>query len=283
MKGILGRPPSSSEQVSSEIRPDCSELAAGKLSKDGERLHNLSGQPAPCLSCLTVKKLFFTSSLNFSFQFTPVVSCPPTVHHFEQPGSLYLLIFWQVLRGCCSVPQVISFSRLNKASSLSLYSQSRCFSPQLSSWFLCHCSSLLVLFFYHRTQNWTWYSRLSLTNRIKRNNLFLCSAAMLLLMQPRRLLLFLSARARCLLTFTSLSAKESRVPFQRAAAPQLLHAQPVSLWGFLSRCRHLHLSLLDFMLPRSSMLSGSLWMSVVLFSILPGHSSLVSSAHLMTV
>lgn len=136
----------------------------------------------------------------------PSVSRPPTVHRFEQPGSLHLLIFWQVLGGCCSVPPSHLFSRVNKASSLSLYSQSRCFSPQLSWWSLCHCSSLLVLFLYHRTQNMTWYSRCSLANRIKRNNLFLCSPALLLLMQLRRL--FLSARARCLLTFTLLSVKE---------------------------------------------------------------------------
>lgn len=108
---------------------------------------------------------------------------------------------------------------------------------------------------------------------------------MVLLMQPRRLLLFLSARACCQLMFTLLSAK---TPRSLSTEQQLLTYSMPSLYHcgdfFLSRCRHLHLSLLNFvvfLLPHSSSLPRSLWMATLLFSILPGPPSLVSSADLM--
>lgn len=82
-------------------------------------------------------------------------------------------------------------------------------------------------------------------------------------MQPRRLLLFLSARACCQLLFTSLSAK---TPRSLSTEQQLLSYSVPSLYHcgdfLLSRCRSLHLSLLNliiFLLPHSSSLSRSGW------------------------
>lgn len=110
---------------------------------------------------------------------------------------------------------------------------------------------------------------------------------MFLLMQPGSLLLFRSARACCWLMFTSLSAK---TPRSLSAEHQLFSYSVLSLYHcgdfFLSRCRHLHLSLLNFivfLLRHSSILSRSLWMATLLCSILPGPPHLVSSTDLMRV
>lgn len=132
-----------------------------------------------------------------------------------------------------------------------------------------------------------WYSRHSVTSRVKRDHHFSWSAAMFLLTQPRRLLLFRSARACCWLMFTSLSAK---TPRSLSAEHQLLSYSVPSLYHFgdffLSRCRHLHLSLLNFiifLLHHSSILSRSLWMATLLCSIWPGPTRLASSTNLMRV
>lgn len=106
-------------------------------------------------------------------------------------------------------------------------------------------------------------------------------------MQPRRLWLFLSARACHWLMFSSLSAKTSR---SLSREQQLLSYSVPNLYHcgdfFHPWCRHLHVALLNFiifLLPYSFSRSRSLWMTALLFTILLVPPSLVSSADLMRV
>lgn len=166
LEGTLGGP-FSSEQASPKIRRCCSGFGPGKLPKDGEWLHSFSGKAG-----LTVKKVFLTSSVDLSFRFMTVVLCPPTVYHFKECGSLYLLTSSQVLVGCCSVPPSHQFFQAEQGQVPQPLLSGQVPQPLTVLVALCHCSSLLVPFLHHRTQNWTWYSRCSLTNWVKRGNNF---------------------------------------------------------------------------------------------------------------
>lgn len=83
---------SSTKQASPEIRPGCSERGLEKSPRMESDCTTAVGKLFHCLTVPVVENecvcggsflfiYFFTSSLNLSFQFIPVVSCSPTVHH----------------------------------------------------------------------------------------------------------------------------------------------------------------------------------------------------------
>lgn len=80
--------------------------------------------------------------------------------------------------------------------------------------------------------------------------------------------------------------KESSQSLNSSSSAALWAACVVYVDFFFFSCRHLVLSLLNFiifLLSYSSSLCGSLWMTPVLFSNLPGPTHVVSTTDLMTV
>jgi len=75
---------------------DCVQVAFEYL--QGQRLHNLPGQPVPALCHPHSKKVFPDSQREPPlFQFVPIASCPVTGHHWKEPDSMLfsppLLVF----------------------------------------------------------------------------------------------------------------------------------------------------------------------------------------------
>ena len=71
----------------------------------GWRLHNLSGQPA-ALAWPSSWWKSLISGWNISFWFIPITSCPPTRHHGEDPGFVFLVISckcWKTAIRCHAV------------------------------------------------------------------------------------------------------------------------------------------------------------------------------------
>ena len=98
--------------------------------------------PFQCLTAITVEMLFFISSLNHLFQFIPITShCLPYITmRSPTPSSWWWRELphwnWGLMVG---PPEAISFSRLNKPSSISLSSWGKYFSSPPSWWSSSNC------------------------------------------------------------------------------------------------------------------------------------------------
>lgn len=58
----------------------------------GCRLHHLNGQPVPVLDCPHHENIFlYVQSKQRLLQFLPIASCPPTMHHYKKPSSIFLV------------------------------------------------------------------------------------------------------------------------------------------------------------------------------------------------
>lgn len=70
--------------------------------------------------------LFLSHSEPLMFQLMHIVSCPPTMLHCAESGSVSSMTSSEVLGGCCQVPWCCLFFMLNKLQVLSFSSQSTC-------------------------------------------------------------------------------------------------------------------------------------------------------------
>jgi len=80
-----------------------------ETSSGGDR--TASGQPVPLPGSPNGGR----TNLNLSFQFTLIVSCSPAVHHYEEPGSIFLLTSLWALGNCCWLPPMLSLLQVEEA------------------------------------------------------------------------------------------------------------------------------------------------------------------------
>lgn len=96
----------------------------------------LSGQPAPLPDCPRGKDdLAYIQSGPLLFQMMLLVSCPPSMYHYEETGSVFLTSGSPPSgtgRPLLGTLQSHLLCRLNMPDSLSLSSLGKCFSPQPS-------------------------------------------------------------------------------------------------------------------------------------------------------
>lgn len=78
------------------IQPGCETLL-------GWRLHNLPGQPTTLFHYPQGEKVSLYIQPE-SLSFPLIISLSPTTHHWEEPGSVSVMISLQVLKGCCEGP-----------------------------------------------------------------------------------------------------------------------------------------------------------------------------------
>jgi len=132
----------------------------------GERLHNLSGQPVPGLSHPRSKEVLPDVQRNLPVpQFVPTASCTVAKHHWKDLGSVLFALSCQVFIHIYKIPPSLLLPRVKNTDSLSLSPFERCSNPLIIlvalHWTL---SSMSISFLDWGAKNWTQYSKCCLSN-----------------------------------------------------------------------------------------------------------------------
>lgn len=111
-----------------------------KTSKNRDCVTSL-GNPLHCRAVLMVKMIFLIANLNFCFRLVLAVPHAPTMYCCEEPRAVSSILPIGT-GGCCLVPCSCLLPRLSNPSSLSLFLQDKCSSPNYLGGLHWTCSSL---------------------------------------------------------------------------------------------------------------------------------------------